>query len=155
MNLLRWKPIMDDPRMYLATPATQVLLSLREALTEAKEEGIENRWARHRKLGEMVRGRVEGWGQKFVAEEGHRADTVTAFWVENNKAGEIQGALEKEHGIVVARGIYDDKDKMIRVGHFGILTIEELRRALDSIGEVMEELGVIPRQVRVTRPKKK
>jgi len=155
MNLLRWKPIMDDPRMYLATPATQVLLSLREALAEAKKEGIENRWARHKKLGEMVRGRVEGWGQRFVAEEGHRADTVTAFWVENNKAGEIQVALEKEHGIVVARGLYDDRDKMIRVGHFGILTIEELRRALGSIGEVMRELGVIPRQIRVRRPKKK
>lgn len=155
MNLLRWKPIMDDPRMYLATPATQILLALREAMVMVKEEGIENRWARHKKLGEITRSRVERWGQKFVAEEGHRADTVTAFWVENGKAGEIQGTLEKEHNIVVARGIYDDRDRMIRIGHFGILTPEVLRRALDSMGEVMEGLGVAPGHIRVSRRQKK
>jgi aspartate aminotransferase-like enzyme len=155
MNLLRWKPIMDDPRMYLATPATQVLLALREAMTEVKEEGLENRWARHRKLGELTRKAVEGWGQRFVAEEGHRADTVTAFWVEKQNAGAVQDTLEKEHGIVVARGIYDDRDKMLRIGHFGILTAETLRKALDSLGSVMKELGAVPGDLKVQRTSRK
>jgi alanine-glyoxylate transaminase / serine-glyoxylate transaminase / serine-pyruvate transaminase len=155
MNLLRWKPIMDDPRMYLATPATQVLLGLREAMLEVKEEGIENRWARHAKLGEMTRSRVEEWGEKFVAEEGHRANTVTSFWVEKNNAGEIQGKLEKEYNIMIARGIYDDRDRMLRIGHFGILAPEVLKKALDSAGEVMEELGVVPSHVKVARRGKK
>lgn len=151
MDLLRWRPVMDDPRMYLATPATQVLLSLREAMTEAKEEGLENRWARHKKLGELTRNRVEGWGQKFVAEEGHRADTVTSFWVEKNRAGEIQTMLEREHGVVIARGIYEDRDRMLRIGHFGILSVDVLRRALDSLAGVMEDLGAIPAHVSVAR----
>ena len=155
MNLLRWKPIMDDPKMYLATPATQVLLALREAMTEVKEEGIENRWARHKKLGEMTRSRVEEWGQKFVAEEGHRADTVTSFWVGKNNAGDIQGRLEKEHNIMIARGIYDDRDRMLRIGHFGILSPETLERALDLTGGVMEELGAVPTHVQVARRAKK
>ncbi len=144
MNLLRWKPIMDDPRMYLATPATQVLLALREAMLELKEEGLENRWARHRRLGEMTRSRVAQWGQKFVAEEGRRADTVTSFWVEKQNAGDVQAALEKEHNITIARGIYDDRDKMLRIGHFGILTEDVLRNALDSLNGVMKELGAVP-----------
>jgi aspartate aminotransferase-like enzyme len=151
MNLLRWKPIMEDPRMYLATPATQVLLALREAMLELKEEGLENRWARHRKLGELTRSTVEGWGQRFVAEEGHRSDTVTSFWVDKQNAGEIQRTLEREHGVVVARGIYDDRDRMLRIGHFGILTSEVLRRALDSMGDVMKELGAVPGAVKVER----
>jgi len=151
MNLLRWKPIMDDPRMYLATPATQVLLALREAMTELKEEGLENRWARHRKLGELTRDRVAEWGQRFVAEEGRRADTVTAFWVEKQNAGAIQETLEKEHGIVVARGIYDDRDRMMRIGHFGILSVGQLGGALDSMASVMKELGAIPGDVKVQR----
>ncbi|MDG6913992.1 MAG: alanine--glyoxylate aminotransferase family protein [Nitrososphaerota archaeon] len=151
MNLLRWKPVMDDPKMYLATPATQVLQALREALLEAKEEGIENRWARHRKLGEITRASVEGWGQRFVAEEGHRADTVTSFWVEEGKAGPIQKTLESEHHVMVSRGIYDDKDRMIRIGHFGTLQPEALRKALGSMGEVMEELGVSAHQVAVAK----
>ena len=37
MNLLRWKPIMDDPKMYLATPATQVLFGVRLAMLLVNE----------------------------------------------------------------------------------------------------------------------
>jgi aspartate aminotransferase-like enzyme len=155
MNLLRWKSVMDDPKMYLATPATQVLLALREGMIEVKEEGLENRWARHRKLGEMTRSRVEGWGQRFVAEEGHRSDTVTAFWVEDGKARPVQKTLESEHHVMVSRGIYEDKDRMIRIGHFGILTPEVLKRALDSMGDVMEELGMLPGRVAVPKQRRK
>ena len=140
MNLLRWKPIMDDPRMYLATPATQVLLALREALTELKEEGVEKRWERHRALGEITRDSVGNWGLDFVAEEGHRADTVTSFFVRNGTAGEVQKKLETDHGVVVARGIAERKDSVIRVGHFGILTPAELRGALGSLGDTLAAL---------------
>ena len=155
MNLLRWKPIMDDPKMYLATPATQVLLALREAMLEVKEEGIENRWARHRRLGELTRKNVEEWGQKLVAEKGHRADTVTSFWVEDGKAGPIQKTLEERHNIMVARGIYDDRDRMIRIGHFGILTPEVLKRSMDRMGEVMEGLGLGPGQAAIAERQKR
>ena len=153
MSLLRWKPIMDDPKMYLATPATQVLLALREAMLEVKEEGIERRWARHRKLAEMAQNMVEGWGQKFVAEEGHRADTVTSFWVRDGTAGPIQRALETEHRVMVSRGIYDDKDRMIRIGHFGILQPETFQKALGYMGGVLEELGLVQGRVAATRPR--
>ncbi|MGP8124820.1 MAG: pyridoxal-phosphate-dependent aminotransferase family protein, partial [Nitrososphaerales archaeon] len=129
MNLLRWKPVMEDPRMYLATPATQVLLALREALLEVKGETLEKRWARHRKLGELTRDQVDEWGFKFVADEGFRADTVTSFWVRKGTAGDIQKTLEDEHGVVVARGIYEARDTMIRIGHFGILTPKRLASA--------------------------
>ena len=155
LNLLRWKPIMDDPRMYLATPATQVIMALREAMLEVKEEGIENRWARHRKLGELTRSRIDEWGQRFVAQEGHRADTVTSFWVQKENAGEVQGTLEKEHGIMIARGLYEERDKMLRIGHFGILSTETLRGALDSLDRVMKELGTIPSGVKVSASDKK
>ncbi len=155
MNLLKWKPVMDDPRMYLATPANQVILALREAMLEVKEEGLQNRWARHRRLGELTRSRVESWGQKFVAEEGHRADTVTAFWVDGSRAGDIQKALEEGHGVIVAKGLYEERDRMLRIGHFGILSVDVLRGALDSMGVIMEELGVVPSQVSVARRRKK
>lgn len=143
MNLLRWKPVMDDPKMYLATPAVQVLLALREALKEVKEEGIENRWARHRLLGESARGMVSSLGLDFVADEGYRADTVTAFWVKEGTAGDIQKTLEREHGIVVARGIYEMNTKMIRIGHFGILSVSRLQAALRSIENVLIEKGAV------------
>jgi aspartate aminotransferase-like enzyme len=142
MNLLRWKPVMEDPRMYLATPATQVLLALKEALLEVKEETLEKRWARHRKLGELTRNRVNRWGFKFVADEGFRANTVTSFWVKDGTAGDIQKMLKDKHRIVVARGIYEAKDTMIRIGHLGILTPKRLTSALRSMDEVLGDLNM-------------
>jgi len=145
MNLLRWKPVMEDPTMYLATPATQVLLGLREALSEVKRETLEKRWARHRTLGELTRSQVEKWGYKFVAEEGFRANTVTSFLVKDGTAGPIQKSLESKHGIVVARGIGDARDTMIRIGHFGILSPKRLSSALGSMDDVMEDLSIVNR----------
>ncbi len=141
MNLLKWKPIMEDPRMYLATPAVQVLLALREALLEVKDEGLERRWARQRKLGQATRGMVSEMGLDFVAEEGYRSDTVTAFWVKEGTAGDIQKRLEQESGILVARGMYEARDRMIRVGHFGILTEPKLKEALGAFKRVLVDLG--------------
>ena len=146
MNLLRWKPVMEDPRMYLATPATQVLLALKEALLEVKRETLEKRWARHRRLGELTRNQVDKWGFKFVADEGFRADTVTSFWVKDGTAGDIQKTLEDKHGVVVARGIYEARDTIIRIGHFGILTPKRLKSALHSMDEVLDDLGVEKRR---------
>jgi len=146
MNLLRWKPIMDDPRMYLATPAVQVLLALREALRAVKEEGMERRWERHRALGETVRRKLTDLGVNFVAEEGARADTVTGFWVRQGTAANIQKTLEEQHHIVVARGIGEARDTMIRIGHFGILTVDRLRAALDSVERVLLAEGVAHRR---------
>jgi len=152
MNLLRWKPIMDDPRIYLATPAVQVLLALREAMKEVKEEGIEKRWARHRRLGETARKMVSENGLDFVADEGYRSDTVTAFWVKEGTAGEVQRRLEDESGILVARGLHEMRDRMIRIGHFGILTEPKLKEALGSLQSVLDELGAT-RPMRLARHK--
>jgi alanine-glyoxylate transaminase/serine-glyoxylate transaminase/serine-pyruvate transaminase len=147
LNLLRWKPIMDDPRMYLATPAVQVLLALREALLELKEEGIENRWSRHERLGELTRRTVSELGLKFVADKGYRSDTVTSFWVRDGTAAGVQKRLETEYAILVARGLDEYRDKMIRVGHFGILKDEELKGALVHLGRVLVEAGAAPKAI--------
>jgi len=154
-NLLRWKPVMEDPKVYFSTPATQILMAVREAMIELKAEGLENRWARHRRLGEVAREKVRVLGQEFVAVEGHRADTVTSFWVKGEKAGDIQRTLEHDHGVVVARGLYGDKDRMIRIGHFGILQPAVLGEALDSMGSVMRTLEAVPGSVTVQESGKK
>jgi len=73
LNLLRWKPIMEDPKMYLATPAVQIMLALKEALTMVLEEGLESRWERHRKLAEAVRAGLAGLDLSFIVEEGYIA----------------------------------------------------------------------------------
>lgn len=43
MDLTRWTKYMVDPSIYVATPAVNLTLALREALLEIKEEGLEKR----------------------------------------------------------------------------------------------------------------
>lgn len=146
MNLLRWKPVMDDPKIYLATPAVQVLRALRVALMELKQEGLEARWARTHMLGETARSRVTEMGLSLVAEDGFRADTTTAIHVKSGTSMAIQKAMAEKHHVVIARGISsEDRDRIIRLGHFGILTLEQFNRALDSLAQVIEESGAVER----------
>ena len=134
MNLLRWKPVMDDPKIYLTTPAVQVMLGLHEALLEIKEEGIENRWARHERIGQAFRAGIEALGLKVLPKENSRASTVTTFYVpQGTNAGEIQETLRSQFGIHIARGFGDWKDTMLRVGHFGNTSATDIIALLGSL----------------------
>ncbi len=133
MNLLRWKPIMDDPKIYLTTPAVQVMQALREALLEIQEEGIENRWKRHETLAEAFRAGLEALDLRPAPNRESRAPTVTAFYVPNGRAGEIQETLRSKYGIHVAKGFGDYKDTMLRVGHFGNITATDILSLLSAL----------------------
>jgi alanine-glyoxylate transaminase/serine-glyoxylate transaminase/serine-pyruvate transaminase len=142
LSLPGWRQLMERPEVYRATPAVQLLLALREALIMVKEEGIEKRWERHRELGRIVRSTVSELGLNLIADEGYRADTVTSFRVKDGTAEGIQKTLENRHNVIVARGLQEEKDRQIRLGHFGILMPDVLTGAMRSLREVIVEQGV-------------
>lgn len=143
MNLVRWKPIMDDPKIYLTTPAVQVMLALREALLAIKEEGIENRWKRHEILAEAFRAGLEALNLKPVADESSRAPTVTAFYVPDGRAAELQDALRSKYALHVARGFGDYKDSQLRVGHFGNISATDVLSLLSALELILSGSSVI------------
>lgn len=133
MNLVRWKPIMDDPKIYLTTPAVQVMLGLREALLEVKREGIENRWKRHETLALALQTGLETLGLNPAADLDSRAPTVTAFYTPPGRSAEMQETLRSKYAIHVARGFGDFKDTMLRVGHFGNISTTDILSLLSSL----------------------
>jgi len=133
MNLVRWKPIMDDPKIYLTTPAVQVMLALREALLQVKEEGIENRWKRHEILAQAFRVGLEALNLKPVPDKDSRAPTVTTFYVPEGRAAEMQDTLRSKYALHVARGFGEYKDTMLRVGHFGNISATDILSLLSAL----------------------
>jgi alanine-glyoxylate transaminase / serine-glyoxylate transaminase / serine-pyruvate transaminase len=121
-NLLRWKPVMEDPKNYFATHAVQLMQALNVALKEVEAEGLAKRWKRHARNAKTIREGIEKTRSQLVAEPGHRADTVTGLWTEPGAAPAIQKTLREKFGIDVARGLGENNTKMLRVGHFGNLT---------------------------------
>jgi aspartate aminotransferase-like enzyme len=141
-NLLTWKKVMNDPKVYFATHATQLMLALRQALLEVKEEGIENRWKRHRTIGTTVRAGLEKRGLEMVAESGFRADTVTGFLLPEGKAPDVQKELRASHMIEVARGLGEYSGRMIRVGHFGNLREDQITYFFEALDKSLRSAGV-------------
>lgn len=133
MNLVRWKPIMDEPKIYLTTPAVQIMLALREALLELKEEGIENRWMRHQVLADAIRAGLEELKLEPFPDKESRAPTVTAFNVPKGRSVEIQETLRTKHGIHLATGFGNYKEFMMRVGHFGNISSSDVLALLGAL----------------------
>jgi aspartate aminotransferase-like enzyme len=114
------------------------MLALNQALKEVEREGLENRWARHKKNAKIIRDGIEGTKSKVVAEEGRRADTVTGVWTPAGAAPAVQKSLREDHGIDVARGLGENNTKMLRVGHFGNLTEKQARFFVDSFARALK-----------------
>ncbi|MCZ6725251.1 MAG: alanine--glyoxylate aminotransferase family protein [Thaumarchaeota archaeon] len=141
-NLARWRKVMEDPRVYLATPATQVILALREALRMVMEEGLEIRWKRHKIISEALRSGIKGLGMKIVAEAGFEADTVTGCYTPEGLAAQIHSRLTLDHNILVAMGFGPERERMLRIGHFGNLTGSQTLVALSALEATLKSLNV-------------
>ncbi len=142
MNLLRWKKVMDDPKIYLATPAVQVILALREALRIVKAEGLEKRWVRHRIIAEAFREGIQAAGLRIIAQEGYRSNTVTAFYTPEENAPTIQETMKTRFGVHIATGLGPLKKNSLRIGHFGNISARDTASALSALEMTLRIHGV-------------
>ena len=140
MNLVLWKKIMDDPANYFCTPAVQLFLSVLEAITMIKEEGLEKRWRRHSILANAIRNGIESLGLGFIAEQNHTANTVTGFYIPNSLAPKIQSYL-KNKGIIVASGLGEFKGKALRIGHLGNINSNDVKLFLRTLEESLKNFN--------------
>ena len=141
----KWLPIMKDPSKYYATPAVNMVWALKESVRMIKEEGIENRYARHKKTGRAMQKAIEGLGFKILAKPENRAVTLSdVIYPEGIDDAKFRGLLAEE-GIIVAGGLGPWAGKMFRLGHMGnidkhdmISVIATIERALYKAGAPVE-----------------
>jgi aspartate aminotransferase-like enzyme len=123
----------DDGR-FPQTPALPIVFALDRQLERIFAEGLENRFARHRKMRECI----EQWAlnQKemhLVAPVGRRADTVSAIRLPDHlSSAEVIGVLDRD-GFQVAAGLDEDLGHVIRIGHMAEVTVDQLERLLATL----------------------
>ena len=123
------------------TPAVSLLFALDVQLENMMQEGVQARWDRHAAMAK----RTWEWtseigpklGVKLYAPEGYRAPGVTCITAPAGKPGSAIVSAMKAKGFVIASGYGKLKDDMVRVGHMGDHTLEELEALLGALGEVM------------------
>ncbi|HLC02099.1 MAG TPA: alanine--glyoxylate aminotransferase family protein [Anaerolineales bacterium] len=117
-----------------ATPALSLLYALDAQLDRILAEGLEERFARHIGLARFS----QEWGADrfgFLAQEGYRSKTVTAFM--NSRSFDIAAlnAYLAEHGMVISNGYGPLKGKTFRIGHMGETRLADLEVLFKHIDE--------------------
>ncbi|SKC80758.1 pyridoxal-phosphate-dependent aminotransferase family protein, partial [Maledivibacter halophilus] len=138
----KWEPIMDNPAKYFATPAVNMIWAFKESVKIIKEEGIENRYERHKKVGRAMQKALEELGFKILAEKDHRAVTLSnLIYPEGIDDGKFRSLLAQE-GIAVAGGLGAYAGKMFRLGHMGNIDTHDLVSTLSTIERALYKSGM-------------
>ncbi|MCR5262082.1 MAG: alanine--glyoxylate aminotransferase family protein [Candidatus Gastranaerophilales bacterium] len=125
------------------TPAVNLFVALDTALQMMKEEGIENIWARHKRLGTAIRAGVKAIGLKLlVKDEKYASNAITAVLPpENISVPDIRKTLKKDYDIVVANGQKTLKDKIFRIGTMGYVSERDAIAAMGALEASLYKLG--------------
>ena len=109
-----------DERQYHHTACSTLYYGLLAALQLIFDEQLENRWRRHREVGESLQRRLEEMGCKLFAAEGYRLPMLTAVLPPDGvDAGAVRRALLERFNIEVGAGLGEWKDKLWRIGMMG------------------------------------
>jgi len=126
-------------RKYHHTASATMFYALREALAIVREEGIENRWERHRRNHEAFVAGVEAMGLRMHVPAGHRLWTLNTPCVPKGvDDGQVRQRLLSEYGIEIAGGFGQLAGKVFRIGLMGYSSTEEnVGRILDALQRTM------------------
>jgi aspartate aminotransferase-like enzyme len=144
VNLRRWKPIMDYPKGYFATPATGMVLGMLEALRIIDEEGLESRWERHRVFSEAFQAGIKGLDMESFPEEGFNAYTLSVPKIpEGVDDAEMRTIMRMKYGVIIAGGLGKLGGKTVRIGHMGSDTVNDVIATIAAMEMSLAEMGVV------------
>jgi alanine-glyoxylate transaminase/serine-glyoxylate transaminase/serine-pyruvate transaminase len=111
---------------YHHTAPISMFYALREALLVIDEEGIENRWERHRRCHKFFVKSIEAMGLSMHVPEGHRIATLNTVRVPAGvDEAKVRKRLLDEPGIEIAGGFGPLAGKVFRIGVMGPLATED------------------------------
>lgn len=142
-NLKRWRPIMDDPKKYFATPATGMVLGMLEAYRIIHEEGLEARWKRHALFSKAFQAGIKAMGLTSFPDEKSLAHTLSVPKLPDSiKGSDFRAAIGK-FNVITAGGLGAVADKTIRVGHMGSDMVNDITATLAAMEMSLHQLGAI------------
>ena len=125
------------------TPPLQLIFGLNESIKMLEEEGLENVFARHRRIAEGVRRAAQAWGLPLCAKRPELySDSVTAIHVpEGFDATALINHAYAAYGVSYGVGLGEVAGKVFRIGHLGSLTDVMALTGISTIEMAMHELG--------------
>jgi alanine-glyoxylate transaminase/serine-glyoxylate transaminase/serine-pyruvate transaminase len=149
-----WRPVLEQNRagFFPYTPATNLLLALREALRMIHEEGLENVFLRHDRHARATRAAVQTWGPDLVCEDPREySSSMTAFFMPDGHDADRFRSIVLEHfDMSLGSGLSRLSGKVVRIGHLGGFNDLMLAGTLSGIEMGLRLAGVPHRDGGVT-----
>lgn len=122
---------------YPSTPSLSHMFALDYQLDRILEEGLDNRFERHKAMAAVVR----AWAKKYfdiLPEEKYMSNTVTA--IVNTRNIDVSALNKKlgERGMEISNGYGKLKDKTFRIAHMADMQLEDINELLDVINDILE-----------------
>lgn len=146
-----WLPIMQayesGKPSYFGTPAVNLVQALEVSLKLILNEGLTQRFQRHKTISKAFRNAMSALGLTFIGtSETVASNTLTApYFPKGIKGSDVLTAINKA-GVITAGGLLGEiKSEYFRVGHMGAInradilaTIGAIETALQSVGHKFE-----------------
>jgi aspartate aminotransferase-like enzyme len=121
----------------ITTPAMPQIFALDRQLAAILEEGMENRWRRHRELQRTTGKWALPRGFQYASAEEAHSPTVSCLKPPSNiEAPALVKRLAK-HGFTVGGGYGAWKEDTLRIGHMGEVQMDDLTQLLGAIDEFL------------------
>jgi len=141
-----WLPIMEayEARRpsYFGTPPVNLIWALNVSLGQILDEGMDARFARHRRLSEAFKVAVTALGMEQVpVSPGVTATTLTVPYYPQGVDATLLGHVN-EAGVILAGGLYPSiKTKYFRIGHMGAVTASDVLATIGAIEKGLTQVG--------------
>ncbi|QZY57074.1 pyridoxal-phosphate-dependent aminotransferase family protein [Crassaminicella profunda] len=134
--LAMYECIKKKDHQYPSTPSLSHMFALDYQLDKILEEGLDNRFARHKEMAKYVR----KWAQEkfsLFANEKYASNTLTT--VKNSKNISVADLNQKlgEYGYTISNGYGDLKEKTFRIAHMAETTLNEVKELLSTIDKIL------------------
>jgi alanine-glyoxylate transaminase / serine-glyoxylate transaminase / serine-pyruvate transaminase len=144
LNLNVWRHYIDEwgawGHPHPSTMPTNEVIALSKALDLVLEEGLEQRYYRHKEAAKMMREGLESLGLPLFPDKRWASDTVTAARVDPKKDELIRTQLNEKYGIMIGGGLGPLRGKIIRIGHMGTTASTwAVSTVLAALREILKE----------------
>ena len=126
------------------TPATNLLVGLREAIAMLEEEGLSTVFARHQRHAEAARAAVRAWGLEIACQrDAEFSPVVTTVMMPSGHDADAFRAVVLEHfNMSLGAGLGRYKGQAFRIGHLGDFNDLMLMGTLCGVEMGLEIAGV-------------
>jgi len=123
-----------------STPSIPHMFALKKVLDIIKDEGLDNRWNRHKEMSFLTQSWALSHNQSLFPEIGCRSETITCINnIQNWDINKINDRL-LDLGYRMDRGYGDLRGKAFRIAHMGNIYKNDLMEYLNDFDKVLNDV---------------